>query len=145
VRVGDIGDLRVLRDLEAIAPTWFVRGNIDARGPDLPDVLRLDVLDEREGDSTRLFGLLLLHIAVAGPRLRADAARAAAAEEASVVVCGHSHVPFIGEDRGRTIFNPGSIGPRRFHLPIVFGVIDVTRRGLDMRHIDCESGDVWLP
>ena len=43
-----------------------------------------------------------------------------------MVVCGHSHVPFIGRDRDLTVFNPGSIGPRRFHLPIVFGTMNVT-------------------
>jgi len=28
-------------------------------------------------------------------------------------------MPFIGRDRGITLFNPGSIGPRRFQLPIL--------------------------
>jgi len=43
-------------------------------------------------------------------------AKLARAEHASLVVCGHSHVPFIGQDKGITVFNPGSIGPRRFSL-----------------------------
>ncbi len=141
LHAGDIGDLRVVRELGQIAPTWAVRGNIDARTPGLPDLLRVDITD----GGVRLFGILLFHIAVAGPRLRADAARLAREEGAGVVVCGHSHVPFIGEDRGLTIFNPGSIGPRRFHLPIVFGVMDISREGLAMRHVDCETGEIWLP
>jgi hypothetical protein len=61
------------------------------------------------------------------------------------VVCGHSHVPFIGRDRGLTVFNPGSIGPRRFHLPIVFGTMDVTPAGLRLGHVDCETGAPWTP
>jgi uncharacterized protein len=61
------------------------------------------------------------------------------------VVCGHSHVPFLGRDRGLTVFNPGSIGPRRFHLPIVFGTIDVTLAGLRFAHVDCETGMQWSP
>jgi uncharacterized protein len=89
--------------------------------------------------------ILLLHIAVSGPRLRADAARLAKASSADLVVCGHSHVPFIGRDRGVLVFNPGSIGPRRFHLPIVFGVIELASNKLEMRHIDCETGDPWMP
>jgi hypothetical protein len=141
LHAGDIGDLRVVRDLEQIAPTWVVRGNIDARMPNLPDLVRVDVTD----GPTRLFGLMLFHIAVVGPKLRADAARLAREEGADVVVCGHSHVPFIGEDRGLTIFNPGSIGPRRFHLPIVFGVMDVSRERLSMRHVSCETGETWTP
>lgn len=62
-----------------------------------------------------------MHIAVYGPEVRADAARLAVASEAQLIVCGHSHVSFIGRDRGLTVFNPGSIGPRRMHLPILFG------------------------
>lgn len=141
LHAGDIGDLRVVAELARIAPTWAVRGNIDARAPSLPDLVRVDVSD---GDA-RLFGMLLFHIAVAGPRLRADAARLAREEEASLVVCGHSHVPFIGEDRGFTIFNPGSIGPRRFHLPIVFGVMELGRDGIAMKHVSCETGETWTP
>ena len=43
------------------------------------------------------------------------------------------------------MFNPGSIGPRRFHLPIVFGVIDVAPEGIKLRHVDCETGERWEP
>jgi putative phosphoesterase len=141
LHAGDIGDLEVVRDLGRIAPTTLVRGNIDPRAPELPDLVRVDVMRESE----RWFSLMLFHIAVAGPRLRADAARLARAEGATVVVCGHSHVPFIGQDRDLTVFNPGSIGPRRFHLPIVFGVMDISTERLSMKHVDCESGKDWMP
>lgn len=141
LHAGDIGALRVLDDLAKIAPVWAVRGNIDVHAPELADALTVEVRD----DEGRLFKLLLLHIAVNGPRLRADAARQAKAEGATVVVCGHSHVPFLGRDRDLTMFNPGSIGPRRFQLPILFGVIDVNRQRIAMRHIDCETGRDWSP
>lgn len=137
LHAGDIGNLGVLDELARIAPTHAVRGNIDAH----TDALTLDV---RDGDAT-LLTLLLFHIAVYGPKLRADAARLAHAAGASLVVCGHSHVPFLGRDRGLGIFNPGSIGPRRFPLPIVFGVIDIDRQSARMKHVDCETGKRWLP
>jgi hypothetical protein len=54
-------------------------------------------------------------------------------------------VPFIGKHRGIGVFNPGSIGPRRFTLPIVFGVLEVSAEATRMRHIDCETGRAWLP
>jgi predicted phosphodiesterase len=60
-------------------------------------------------------------------------------------VCGHSHVPFIGSDRGLTVFNPGSIGPRRFSLPIVFGRIDLGTTGVKLAHVSVETGQTWLP
>jgi predicted phosphodiesterase len=89
--------------------------------------------------------IYLTHIAVNGPKLRADVARMARAEHASLVVCGHSHVPFIAQDRELAVFNPGSIGPRRFHLPIVFGTIAITPRGVRLAHVDCETGRPWSP
>lgn len=139
LHAGDIGNDQVLKDLEKVAPLVAIRGNIDSRMQ--PDAITVDVTD---GDETVL-RLLLFHIAQYGPKLRADAAKLARDEKASLVVCGHSHIPFIGIDRGLSIFNPGSIGPRRFHLPIVFGVMNVSRDRVDMHHVDCETGMRWEP
>jgi putative phosphoesterase len=141
LHAGDIGERGVLDDLARIAPVTAVRGNIDAKMPGLPDVVTLDVTDEGRA----LVTMLLLHIAVYGPKLRADAARLARAEGADLVVCGHSHVPFLGRDRGIAVVNAGSIGPRRFHLPIVFAVVEVRRDGISMHHVSCETGERWLP
>jgi putative phosphoesterase len=140
LHAGDVGDLAVLRELEKHAPVTAVRGNID--GHELPDFVTLDV---RGDDGGALLTLLLTHVAVYGPRLRADVARKAQAEGASIVVCGHSHVPFAAREKDVTVFNPGSVGPRRFRLPIVFGVIDVTPSGASVRHVDCETGAPWRP
>jgi putative phosphoesterase len=141
LHAGDIGDLDVLDRLAEVAPVFAVRGNIDVRASHLPDHLVLDVI---EGDARKLV-ILLVHIAVYGPKLRADVARVATREGAALVVCGHSHVPFIGRDRGLGVFNPGSIGPRRFSLPIVLGTIDVTETTARLAHIDCETGESWTP
>jgi putative phosphoesterase len=137
LHAGDIGELGVLDQLAEVAPVFAVRGNIDTRARALPDVLVL------EAGALRV---LLLHIGVAGPRLRADAAKLARAERVQLVVCGHSHVPFIGGERGLTVFNPGSIGPRRFTLPIVFGTIELGEGGkVRLAHVDAETGKAWLP
>lgn len=140
LHAGDIGDLEVLDRLAEVAPVLAVRGNIDTRAHALPDLLVLDVVG---GD--RSLRILMVHIGVNGPKLRVDVARLARAEGASLVVCGHSHVPFIGRDRDLTVFNPGSIGPRRFHLPIVFGTMDISPAGVRLGHVDCESGQPWTP
>ena len=144
LHAGDIGDLEVLEQLSRIAPVHAVRGNIDVHAPDLPDVLTLDLV-RTDADAQPLLRVLLVHIGVYGPKLRADVAASARAQGAHAVVCGHSHVPFIGRDRGLTVFNPGSIGPRRFQLPIVFGTMDVTPAGLRLGHVDCETGAPWTP
>src|SRR3954469_12146128 len=43
LHAGDIGDLAVLDSLRGLAPLLAVRGNIDGRAGDLPDVLDIDV------------------------------------------------------------------------------------------------------
>jgi len=141
LHAGDVGDVSVLAALAEHAPVTAVRGNIDARATDLPDVVYLDV---RDGDRV-LLKLLLTHIAVDRSRVRADVGRVARERGAGLVVCGHSHVPFVTNDRGLALFNPGSVGPRRFALPIVFGVMEVTTAGVSLRHIDCETGLPWRP
>jgi putative phosphoesterase len=141
LHAGDIGDLGVLSALEKIAPVLAIRGNIDERLSDTPDALTLDV----QHDARLLLRLLLVHIGVAGPRLRREVVALARAERASLVVCGHSHVPFIGRDKGLGVFNPGSIGPRRFQLPVVFGVIDIDAERVSLKHVDCETGRTWAP
>ena len=83
--------------------------------------------------------------AVAGPRLQNHVVKLAHAEKAKLVVCGHSHVPFVGEDRGLTIFNPGSCGPRRFALPIVFGTISIAAGKLRFGHLEAATGNAWTP
>ena len=144
LHAGDIGDLGVLDELARLAPVHAIRGNIDMHAPELPDVLTLDLVRSAE-EPEPLLRMLLVHIGVYGPKLRAEVAAMARAHAAQVVVCGHSHVPFLGRDRAVTVFNPGSIGPRRFHLPIVFGTIDVTPTGVRFAHVDCETGVAWTP
>lgn len=137
LHAGDIGDLAVIERLERVAPTIAVRGNIDER--ELPDHIVLTV--KRDTAALRIF---LTHIAVRGPKLMPSVAAPARAAGASVVICGHSHVPLIAGERGLSVFNPGSIGPRRFSLPITFGVLEWGQK-LSARHVDCETGETWLP
>jgi putative phosphoesterase len=139
LHAGDIGDDAVIDRLGRSAPVYAVRGNIDGRSTH-PDVWTIDLV----GGERRL-RIFMTHIAVNGPRLRADVLRAARAEQAALVVCGHSHVPFIGRDHEFAVFNPGSIGPRRFSLPIVFGVISVGPDGVRLAHFDCATGEPWRP
>ena len=141
LHAGDIGELSVLTSLRRVAPVLAVRGNIDVHAPSLPDSMSIDFVT----DGNAVLRVLLTHIAVYGPKVRAEVARQARDLSADLVICGHSHVPFIGRDKGLVVFNPGSIGPRRFHLPIVFGVLRIGPSGISMRHVSCETGETWLP
>ena len=141
LHAGDIGDLTVLDTLAAIAPLHVVRGNIDGRDDGLPDSLRLDIV----AGADRLLTIYMTHIAVYGPRLNKQSREWAQRHSADLVVCGHSHVPLLLRDRGIPVFNPGSCGPRRFALPILFGTMELSDSGTRFQHIDCETGQPWRP
>jgi putative phosphoesterase len=139
---GDVGGYPVLTALRPTAPQVIaVRGNIDGRAFDLPDAVTIRFL--RGG--AEVMRWLLLHVGVNGPKLRSEVRALAVKEGADVVVCGHSHMPLIARDGGVAIFNPGSVGPRRFGLPIVFGVATIAATGLSFGHVSCETGQAWRP
>lgn len=135
LHAGDIGDHTVLDELAQIAQLFAIRGNIDTHSAELPDVLVLDHPALR---------MMIVHIGVYGPKLRAEVAKQARDEQARLVICGHSHVPFIGVDRGIYVFNPGSCGPRRFQLPIVLGTLELAPT-IKLGHVSCETGARWQP
>jgi putative phosphoesterase len=112
IHAGDVGDGAILDRLGAIAPTFAVRGNIDA-GPwaaRLPPRATVDVGGRR---------FYVLHD-IAELDLDPPAAGLAA------VVYGHSHRPSIAMREGVLYLNPGSAGPRRFKLPITLARIIVS-------------------
>lgn len=141
LHAGDIGDLAVLDRFAKVAPVTAVRGNIDEHALEIPEARIIDIVR----DGSIILSFLLTHIAVFGPRLRADVFRTALAADVGLVVCGHSHVPFIGRDRGIAVFNPGSCGPKRFQLPILFGVLEIGTEGVALKHVDCLTGARWRP
>ena len=141
LHAGDIGDLGVLDALAKLAPLVAVRGNIDTQGTGVPDVAVIEL----QTANAVVLTILMLHIAVYGPKLRGDVAQLAKEKKADLVVCGHSHVPFVARDRGLVVFNPGSIGPRRPPLPIVFGVLEIDKGAMTVRHVNTETGARWAP
>jgi putative phosphoesterase len=141
LHAGDVGEPTVLDEFSAICPQSAVRGNIDTSTLALPDFLLFEFYSKEQ----LLLRILTLHVGIYGHRLRSEVAQMAQHEKASLVICGHSHIPFIGSHHGIAIFNPGSIGPRRFGLPIVFGVLQLDPSGVRLSHFDCETGLEWRP
>ena len=117
IHAGDIGTPEVLRALEAIAPVTAVRGNNDrgAWARALPETVTLTV------DAARLYVLHDVKTLAVDPRRGAFAA----------VIAGHSHRPSVIDRDGVLFLNPGSIGPRRFTLPITLALLTV--RGAAVR------------
>jgi putative phosphoesterase len=141
LHAGDIGEKSVLDELATICPVYAVCGNIDERNNDLPDTLIIEIVSK----DVSLLKIFAAHVGVYGSKLRAEVARTARNVGAQLVICGHSHVPFIGNDRGIIVFNPGSMGPQRNGLPIVFGVLTLCVDDYRLHHIDCQTGKKWEP
>jgi uncharacterized protein len=107
LHAGDVGAPEILEALAQIAPVTAVRGNVDGE----PWARTLPETEVVEAGGVCVFilhnlGQLDLKPEAAGFR---------------VVVYGHSHQPRIEEKNGVLYFNPGSAGPRRFHLPVNVG------------------------
>jgi len=109
LHMGDVGTPEVLEGLRAIAPLHAVRGNVD-HGSWARELPRTHLIEVFGAD------LLLLHNIA---ELDLDPAAAGIA----MVLYGHSHVPKEEERGGVRYVNPGSIGPRRFDLPISFALL----------------------
>jgi putative phosphoesterase len=107
LHAGDVGDPEILEALAQIAPVTAVRGNVDTGS--WARTLREAEVVEAGGVS-----IYILHD-LGQLDLKPEAA------EFRVVVYGHSHQPKIEEKNGVLYFNPGSAGPRRFHLPVSVG------------------------
>ncbi|WNL39974.1 metallophosphoesterase family protein [Halomonas sp. PAMB 3264] len=108
LHLGDVGhkpeDAMILERLEALAPVYTVRGNIDTAQWSK----RLPLTEHIEVNGWRLH---LVH------RLE-DFDEAT---DCDAVLHGHSHKPFHAWRHGRLLFNPGAAGKRRFKLPLTLG------------------------
>jgi uncharacterized protein len=114
VHAGDVGGANVLERLHAIAPTFAVRGNVDAG-----EWAR--TLPTTEAVSVGPTHLYVLHD-IAALDLDPKAAGFAA------VISGHSHRPSAELREGILYLNPGSAGPRRFTLPVAVARLEVSGR-----------------
>lgn len=116
IHAGDVGKPEAVSSLEAIAPTFAVRGNID----NASWAARLPLTQRVEVGALRFF---VLHDIA---QLELDPAAAGFA----AVVFGHSHRPSIATRDGVLLLNPGSAGPRRFKLPVTVARVRVRGRRL---------------
>jgi putative phosphoesterase len=111
IHAGDVGAPEILDQLARIAPLHAVRGNVDkgawAKALPLTEVV--------EAGGAQLYVLHNLKELDLSPRAAGFAA----------VITGHSHQPVQKTLDGVLYFNPGSAGPRRFHLPVSLGRLHI--------------------
>jgi uncharacterized protein len=123
IHAGDLSILRVIAELETIAPVVAVQGNIEEE-----EVMRALPI-KRE--------IVVGHCRIGIVHILGDAhtrERVARQEfpNARCVVFGHSHIPWNQECDGLLLFNPGSATDRRKQPRCSIGLL----------HIDDETKDV---
>lgn len=111
IHAGDVGSPSVLAELREIALVVAVRGNVDTGrwANALAPEEYADVEGHRIGVVHDL-GTLNLDPGGAG---------------LDIVIYGHSHKPAVEWKAGILYLNPGSAGPKRFHLPVSMAVLSI--------------------
>ncbi len=125
IHAGDVGDPAILDEIRNIAPVYAVRGNVDY-GP------WAEALPEKEW--VEVEGRLI-HIIHDLEELDLDPN----SSQVDLIISGHSHKPHWYEKNGIWYLNPGSIGPRRFDLPISLAMVEVSQNQIQPNFIDLEK------
>ena len=111
---GDVGSPDVLAKLKAIAPVFAVRGNVDTQ----PWASELPLTAVVEAGGARFYVLHNLHELDLKPE----------ASKFDFVISGHTHQAEQRAQNGVIYLNPGSAGPRRFHLPVTLALLDLATK-----------------
>lgn len=102
LHAGDLMDPTLLDELAAYAPVRAVRGNLDPPEAKLPEVLQFE------------FGSVRIAMIHDSGRKRGRRNRMRQRfPGARVVVFGHSHIPWLEDEEGFLMLNPGSPTDRR--------------------------------
>ena len=127
LHAGDIGKSGVIEQLAQIAPVTAISGNVvgfEASGFPVEQVIEL------AGHRIALY-----HRLYEGGRLTRDGAGFLVRTSPSVCVYGHTHQPKAECREGVLLFNPGSAGPKRFHLPRAVGLLVLHPESIETQHI----------
>jgi len=108
--LGDIGNLEVLRQLQAFKPTRAVFGNID--GNEIKIETR-ECLVIEQGKAKAM----LIHIAGQFEKYTPQVQKLIKEHQPSILICGHSHIIKVASDKKNQLLyiNPGAAGKHGFH------------------------------
>lgn len=122
IHAGDVGEESILGELAKVARVEAVRGNVDIE----PWTSRLpETLVVEAGGAT----IYVIH-----DLAMLDLDPYAAAIDA--VVYGHSHRPDVDRRDEVLFLNPGSAGPRRFHLPVSVAILNADDGRVDAEIVE---------
>jgi putative phosphoesterase len=120
LHAGDIEADWVLDELEVIAPVIAVSGNMDMLLRQLPHKRELQLANHWIG---------LIH-GSGGPRNQIREKIRKEFKRAELIIYGHTHLPFWGEEGGIKFMNPGSPTDNIFSPYLSVGLIEITQRNI---------------
>ena len=126
IHAGDVGRPEILDTLRDLAPVVAVRGNVD----EAEWAAQLPLTRVAVADGATLYVLHDLQ------QLDLDPVAAGF----QIVVSGHTHQPHQTKRSGVLFVNPGSAGPRRFHLPITLALLDLGKTPWKLDFVDLTKG-----
>lgn len=130
LHLGDIGSKTILDKLSEIAPVIAIKGNIDKE--EWASVLPSDKKISVNGHM-----IYMIH------NIK-ELSINPASEDIDIVISGHSHIPNKSIIEGVTYLNPGSIGPRRFKLPISMALINFTKNDFYIELVTLNDKESWI-
>lgn len=114
LHAGDLMDPALLEELARYVPVRAVRGNLDPADSGLPETLQFD-----------FGGVPVAMIHDSGPKKGRRSRMRRRFPEARVVVFGHSHIPWLEDDDGMLLLNPGSPTDKRRQPNFTFATLRV--------------------
>jgi hypothetical protein len=119
LHAGDLLVEDVLYELEHYAPVRAVKGNVDGWDVRLPGTLEFELGD---------VSVAMIHDA--GPKKGRSGRMRRRFPGARVVVFGHSHIPWLEDEDGLMLLNPGSPTDRRRAPDHTFALLHVEAGGI---------------
>ncbi len=114
LHAGDLMDPVLLDELAAYGPVRAVRGNLDPPEAPLPETLEFEFGGAR---------IAMIHDS--GPKRGRRNRIQRRFPEARVAVFGHSHIPWLEDEGGLLLLNPGSPTDKRRQLEHTFALLRV--------------------
>jgi putative phosphoesterase len=129
LHAGDIGQTRLMLELEQIAPVTAVLGNTDDSG-----------LHFRQTEIVELDGRKFLIHHIVNPHAPDESLqRQLDREKPAVVVFGHTHKPFSETIDSTLFFNPGYAGKSRFGMPRTLAILHCGAREIRAKFLALSS------
>ncbi|MGO4106700.1 metallophosphoesterase family protein [Paenibacillus sp. YAF4_2] len=130
LHAGDWTSPLVYGELSKYAPVKGVAGNNDGEAI----VKKLGYKKVVTCGGKRI-GLVHGHLPHSSKKAEQNAALSFTPKQVDAIVFGHSHIPFMQEQNGILLFNPGSPTAKRKQPQYSFGIMSIINGHLTARHI----------